>query len=65
MCNTPQKQTRFEAPQDRMAAYRWCGNLPAPPPEPTRLQRQLDRDLKANLADLPTTRDWGCKSLPQ
>jgi hypothetical protein len=25
---------------------------PAPPPNPTRLQRQLDRDLKANLADL-------------
>ena len=30
---------------------------PAPPPDPTRLQRQLDRDLKANLADLPRACD--------
>ncbi|NLF86558.1 MAG: hypothetical protein GX571_10690, partial [Lentisphaerae bacterium] len=27
---------------------------PSPPPDPTRLQQQLDRDLQANLADLPT-----------
>ena len=34
---------------------------PAPPPDPTRLQRQLQRDLKANLADLPTACDWNGK----
>jgi hypothetical protein len=34
---------------------------PPPPPDPTRLQRQLDHDLQANLADLPTGCDWGCK----
>lgn len=34
---------------------------PAPPPEPTRLQQQLARDLSANLADLPTACDWGAK----
>jgi hypothetical protein len=34
---------------------------PAPPPNPTRLQQQLARDLPANLADLPTACDWGCK----
>jgi hypothetical protein len=38
---------------------------PAPPPDPTRLQRQLERDLKANLADLPTVCDWGCKKNSQ
>jgi len=26
---------------------------PAPPPEPKRLQQKLERDLEANLADLP------------
>ena len=34
---------------------------PAPPPEPKRLQQQLERDLEANLADLPINFDWGCK----
>ena len=38
---------------------------PVPPPDPTRLQRQLGRDLKANLADLPTVCDWGCKKNSQ
>ncbi len=38
---------------------------PAPPPEPTRLQRQLERDLRDNLADLPTACDWGCKKNSQ
>jgi hypothetical protein len=38
---------------------------PAPPPDPTRLQRQLDRDLKANLDDLPRACDWGCKKNSQ
>ena len=33
---------------------------PAPPPEPKRLQQQLERDLEANLADLPNNCDWGC-----
>jgi hypothetical protein len=33
----------------------------APPPEPKRLQQQLERDVQANLADLPTACDWGCK----
>lgn len=32
-----------------------------PPPEPTRLERQLGNTLEANLADLPTACDWGCK----
>ena len=34
---------------------------PAPPPDPTRLQRQLNHDLAENLADLPTDCDWGGK----
>jgi hypothetical protein len=38
---------------------------PAPPPDPTRLQQQLERDLQANLADLPTVCDWGCKKNSQ
>jgi hypothetical protein len=38
---------------------------PSAPPEPTRLQRQLARDLPANLADLPTACDWGCKKNSQ
>jgi Transposase DDE domain/Transposase domain (DUF772) len=31
------------------------------PPEPTRLQRQLERPLDENLADLPRVCDWGTK----
>jgi len=38
---------------------------PAPPQAPTRLQQQLERDLQANLADLPTACDWGCKKNSQ
>jgi len=38
---------------------------PSRPPDPTRLQRQLQRDLKGNLADLPTACDWGCKKNSQ
>jgi len=38
---------------------------PSPPPDPTRLQQQLERDLQANLADLPTGCDWGCKKNSQ
>lgn len=38
---------------------------PAPPRDPTRLQRQLQRDLQANLADLPTACNWGCKKNSQ
>lgn len=35
---------------------------PQPPePESTRLQRQLRRDLRENLDDLPRACDWGCK----
>ena len=30
-------------------------------PEPTRLQRQLERTLEQNLADLPCTCDWASK----
>ena len=30
-------------------------------PETTRLQRQLERDLEENLADLPRACDWGTK----
>ena len=41
------------------------GRRPAdePPaiPEPTRLQRQLERTLEQNLADLPCTCDWASK----
>ena len=40
------------------------GQAPAPPPDPTRLQQQLERDLLANLADLPTVCDWGCNTTP-
>lgn len=36
-------------------------DAPAPPPDPTRLQRQLERSLAENLADLPTACDWGGK----
>jgi hypothetical protein len=38
---------------------------PAPPPDPTRLQQQLERDLQDNLADLPAACDWGCKKNSQ
>ena len=38
---------------------------PAPLPEPKRLQQQLERDLEANLADLPKLCDWGCKKNSQ
>ena len=38
---------------------------PAPAPDPTRLQCQLERDLKANPADLPTACDWGRKKNSQ
>jgi hypothetical protein len=38
---------------------------PAPPPDPTRLQQQLERDLQANLADLPTVCDWNGKTNSQ
>lgn len=38
---------------------------PAPAPEPKRLQQQLERDLQANLADLPAVCDWGCKKNSQ
>jgi len=38
---------------------------PALPPEPKRLQQQLERDLEANLADLPKNCDWGCKKNSQ
>ena len=38
---------------------------PPPLPDPTRLQRQLERDLQENLADLPTGCDWGCKKNSQ
>ena len=31
------------------------------PPEPTRLQRQLERPLDENLAELPRACDWGAK----
>jgi len=31
------------------------------PPEPTRLQRQLERPLEENIADLPQACDWGTK----
>ena len=37
------------------------GQPPAPPPEPTRLRRQLGCGLAENLAELPARCDWGCK----
>jgi hypothetical protein len=50
----------------RQKRGRRCHDEPAPPPpEPTRLQRQLGGDLQANLADLPTVCDWGCKKNSQ
>jgi hypothetical protein len=37
-----------------------------PPPEPTRLQRHLERLLADNLNDMPPVRcDWGCKTNSQ
>jgi hypothetical protein len=33
--------------------------------EPTRLQRQIERSLDENLADLPRDCDWGCKKNSQ
>jgi hypothetical protein len=37
-----------------------------PPPEPTRLQRHLERLLEDNLNDMPPVRcDWGCKTNSQ
>jgi hypothetical protein len=50
------------------AAKKECKATPRPdgeeskvPPEPTRLQRQLERPLDENLADLPRACDWGTK----
>ena len=37
------------------------GQPPAPPPEPTRLRRQLGCGLAENLAELPARCDRGCK----
>ena len=37
----------------------------SPPPEPTRLEQQLERSLEANLDDLPTACNWGCKKNSQ
>ena len=42
-----------------------CKGEVRPPPEPTRLQRQLGSTPEANLADLPTACDWGCKKNSQ
>jgi hypothetical protein len=39
--------------------------IPPPPPDPSRMERQLDRGLDENLADLPTVCDWGCKKNSQ
>ena len=52
-------------PQQNKRGRRRNGPHLAPPPEPTRLQRQLVRDGSANLADLPTACDWGCKKNSQ
>ena len=38
---------------------------PAPPQQVKRLQQQLQRDLQANLADLPTACDWNGKTNSQ
>jgi hypothetical protein len=38
---------------------------PTPPPKPTRMQKQLERTLEDNLADLPRDCDWGCKKNSQ
>ena len=53
------------APQQKKRGRRRKGQLSAPPPEPTRLQRQLERDVAANLAALPAACDWGCKKNSQ
>jgi hypothetical protein len=62
---TAQKPKPNRERREKRRGRRRRNDPPAPPPEPTRLQRQLERDLKANLADLPTTCDWGCKKNSQ
>jgi len=40
-------------------------NQDTEPPEPTRIEQQLERDLKSNIGDLPDGCDWGCKKNSQ
>jgi hypothetical protein len=62
---TAEKSKPTRKRREKRRGRRRRNDPPAPPPEPTRLQRQLECDLKANLADLPTTCDWGCKKNSQ
>ena len=57
----PKEPKTPQNPSPKRHGRRRKGEAAPPPPEPTRLQKQLVRDLSANLADLPTACDWGCK----
>ena len=59
--NKPKKAPKAHGKRGRPSA----GQPPPPPPDPTRLQRQLNRELPANLAELPTACDWDCKKNSQ
>jgi hypothetical protein len=59
--NKPKK----EPPLPKIRGRRPKGQPPPPPPDPSRLERQLERGLDENLADLPTACDWGCKKNSQ
>jgi len=54
-----------ELKPSKQRGRRRTDQLPPPLPEATRLQRQLERGLNENLADLPTACDWGCKKNSQ
>jgi len=60
-----EKPGKTGAPKPKKRGRRRHDDPPASPSEPTRLQQQLKRDLPANLADLPTCCDWGCKKNSQ
>jgi len=55
-----------KAPKSTKKSNQALKDQPPPAlPEPSRLARQLDRDLIANLVDLPSVCDWGCKKNSQ
>ena len=59
--NKPKKETKVHKKRGRRSK----DQPQPPPPEPSRMERQLERGLDENLADLPTACAWGCKKNSQ
>jgi hypothetical protein len=59
------KPKKTDEPKPKRRGRRRHDEPPPPPPEPSRLERQLERGLDENLADLPTACAWGCKKNSQ